>query len=327
MEPLLSGIVSVLIFIVIDGMLRKKFPQQGIVEVCRETLGSFGACLISIAFALFFAILTASVMRQFTENVITTVLPNTPILVVGAAFMVAVVYVAYCGLEGVARVAYMAMPVLVVGILALCLMTWNWWEPTLLFPFWGNGLVHIIWGAGYTTSIFVNVVLLCMVRGHAHNPRDVRKAGITSIVLSTVVLTVFLLAYHMVFAPDEASKLTAPMYSLARSIYFGRFVQRLESVFIFMWVSAAVVKMAVTTWAAAYFLGACFGWPTYRPAIPAIGLFCWSLSMVPSDVAVVYRVDEQVLWRWGWIFTLLLPMLIAIVGILRKPRRRPAEHA
>jgi spore germination protein KB len=321
MVPLLSAAISTAALLVVDALFRRTSSRRGLIEICRLWIGQWGTALIAVVLALYFLIITASIMRQFMENVITTVLPNTPIYIVGGLFVAAIVYVAYCGLEGIARIGYIALPVLVVGILALCLLTWKFWNTDLLFPFWGNGIGSIARSSLLGSSIFANVVLLSLIRSHMHDPREFRSVGLKSTLYSTVVLVLFLLVYHMIFTPDEAIKMTSPMYSMARIIHLGRFVQRLESVFIFMWVSAAVVKMAITLWAAAYCLAFAFDWPSYRPILPALGLLCLSGSLLPNDVALVLHLDDRFIWRWGWIVTFVLPIVLIWLGTLRRSKR------
>ncbi|MCL6516768.1 GerAB/ArcD/ProY family transporter, partial [Alicyclobacillus sp.] len=143
---------------------------------------------------------------------------------------------------------------------------------------------------------------------------------------TVIVLTAFTLCYHMVFAPEETTKLASPMYALARLIHIGHFVQRLESVFVFMWVSAAVVKLAITLWSAAYMLAAGFGWPTYRPLLPALCLLSLAISLLPHDVASAFDLHGEILMRWGWIIAFALPLVLLGVGAMRRRGGR-TRHA
>jgi spore germination protein KB len=327
MEPIISGVVSLILFLIVDKLFRARFTGMDIVDVSRLAFGRFGAVLIALVFALFFLLITANIMRQFAENVITTVLPNTPIVLVSTMFILAIGYVAHCGLEGVARISYIALPILVLGVGALCLMTMNWWNPSLLFPFWGTGIGSVTVGSLQSSSIFINVLLLCIIYPHAHDPKSFRKVGIISTLITIAILTAFVVCYHMVFSPIETTKLTSPMYSMARLIHIGRFVQRLESVFVFMWVSAAVVKMSVTLWASAYLLGSAFAWPTYRPILPALGLLCIALSLLPSDIATVFQIDHDYFLKWSWVLVFLVPVLILFAGMMRRRNRGGVDHA
>ncbi len=309
MEPVLSGVISLVVVLILDALFRRYFSNMGLVEVFRDRFGPVVTGALSVVIALYFLVITATIMREFSENVITTVLPNTPIYIVGGLFVCAVVYVAFCGLEAIARVSFLALPVFIVGIFALCLFTINQWKPALLLPFWGSGVPNIVWGTLDNTTIFSNIIVLCMIRIHTHDPKEFRTIGIKSTLYATFILALFLVVYHMVFMPQEANKLTSPMYSLARIIHIGRFFQRLESIFIFMWVSAAVAKMAITLWCAAYALSVGFNWPVLRPILPALGLLCFAGSLLPKDMAFVLDYLDVIVWKWTWLIEFALPIV------------------
>ncbi|MCL6517130.1 GerAB/ArcD/ProY family transporter, partial [Alicyclobacillus sp.] len=207
MEPVISGVLALVLFLLAEGLLRRFFPNQSIVEVVRGTLGHGVAALIGAVIAAYFILVTASIMREFMENVITSVLPTTPILVVGGLFILTVAYMVHTGLEGIARVSTMAWPVLALGVVALCLLTINYWHPEFLVPLWGAGPRQVLLGSVNSAAIFLNVLLLCVLYPHAHNPRDLRRVGVISTVQTVIVLTAFTLCYHMVFAPEETTKL------------------------------------------------------------------------------------------------------------------------
>jgi len=308
-------------------LLSANFPGMDIVEVSIEAFGKWVATIIAIIFAAYFLLDTAGVMRQFTENVISTVLPNTPILFVEFVFILAVGYITHCGLEGICRTAYFTLPILIVGTIGLCILTINWWHPLLLFPFWGTGINQILYGSFRYSSIFANVLLLCVIYPHAHNPKAFRAIGTTSILISTLLLVCFIVTYHMVFPATETGKSSFPLYQLARMVYLGRFIQRLESIFVFLWVTSAIVKMAVTLWGASYLLGKALNWPTSRPSVPILGLLSFAISMWAENVMDVLEFNDKYMLGWGWIIVFGLPLIIVISGAVihnfrpRKGRR------
>lgn len=328
MEPIGSGLMTLVLFLIVERLLFRYFPGMDIVEVAKETFGRIPAILIAVIIGLYFVAVTATIMRQFTENVATSVLPTTPITLIAFLFILAVGYISYHGIEAIARTSYFALPILIVGVLAICIFTANWWEPTRLLPFWGSGIPNVAMGSLRYSSIFANVLLLCVIYPHAHDPKSLRIVGVTSILLSTCLLAAFSAAYVMTFPAQEAAKISFPLYQLARMIYIGHFFQNLESVFIFMWVTAAVLNMATTLWGAAYLFNSAFGWPTYRPSIPALALLSLALSMVPKNVLEAEAWHERYVLSWGGIIVFGLPLVITVLSSIFKARKHGRlEHA
>ncbi|WP_436663854.1 GerAB/ArcD/ProY family transporter [Alicyclobacillus acidoterrestris] len=340
MEPIVSGALTLVLFYFVEWLMRKYYAQLDIVEVSKEVFGRVIAALLAMIFAAYFICTTAMVVREFTENVIMTVLPSTPILLVGAVFMGAVGYIAYAGLEGISRTAYIFLPILLIGLVGVCVATMNWWHPAMLLPCWGTGIPRVLTGSLEYSSVFSNVLLLTIIYKHAHNPRQMRRIGSVSITVSTLLLCLLIITYHMVFPAVESEQVSFALYRLARLIYLGPFFQRLESVFIFLWVTAATVKMAVTLWCSAYLLGKAFGWPTYRPGIPILALLSWSIAMWADSWVQVVDLDGRYLLRWGWTVVFVLPIVVLLMGVVgrafkgsrgepgeRRRRRRGITHA
>jgi spore germination protein KB len=323
MEPVLSGTLTLVLFLLVDTLVRRFFPGLDILEICKERFGQLIAVLVALIVAFYLLVVTVLVMREFMENTAMAVLPQTPLLLTGAILAASVGLIAHCGLEGIVRVSYFFLPVLIIGMLALCLLTSNWWTPDFLYPFWGRGFEHVVFGGLKYSSIFANVLLLCIIYPHAHDPKALRKVGVISIVLSTILLTGFILTYTLVFAVQEADKVAFPFYQLARMIYIGRFIQRFESIFIFLWVGAAVVKMSVLLWGTVYVLGSAFRWPVLKPAIPAVCLLALSLSLLPRNLMSVQQFQDMYVSTWGWTIVWGLPVLIVgLAAIMKRLRVR-----
>ncbi len=322
MEPLLAGALSLLLFLLAEGLLRRYLPGQDILEAGTAAFGQVGGVLVALVFAAYFVYVTGMIMREFEETVVTTVLPTTPIVVVGVVFVITVWYLAYNGLEAIARLSYLGLSLLIGGVLVLSLFTVNWWHPTLLFPLWGNGLRAVISGILPASSAFVNVLILVAIYPYVHNPTSLRRVGVNSMLIGTLLLCIFLLAYEMVFSIHQAQELTNPLYGLARQIRLGRFLQRFESVFIFMWVMAAVLKMSMTLWTSSFLLAKAFGWPLLRPILPAMAMISWSVSLLPSDLASVLNVSDRIRSNWSWVVIFALPLLVLSVAAWRSVHKK-----
>ena len=323
MIPLLSGLLALVVFLFVNWIIKRRFPNMDIVEIATSAFGSAVGSVVALVFSMYFLVYMATVMRLFMENVISTVLPNTPFFLVGALFTATAAYVAYLGFEPICRAAYLFLPVMLVGVPLLCLLTAHWWHADYLWPLWGRGLVPVFRGTLLSWSIYINVLFLVILYPHAKNPGMMGTMGVTSILAADAILTGFLLVYSMVFPPLEAQNISFPFYQLARLIYLGRFFQRLESLFIFLWVIMAVVRISILLWASVYLMSRAFQWPVSRPAIPATALLGFALSLIPPTILQMQSFSQNYLLPWGSLIVFGLPVLITVSAAVFK--RRPAN--
>ncbi|QQE79601.1 endospore germination permease [Alicyclobacillus sp. SO9] len=322
MIPLISGMIALLVFLFINRLIESNFPGMDIVDITETTMGSFVASVVSIVLSLYFLFSTAAVMRLFMEHVVATVLPDTPLLVVGLLFSVVVAYIAYLGIEAICRTAYLLLPVLFIGIVVLCLLTLNWWHPPFLLPLWGRGIPSIIRSSFLYSSIYINVLLLLIIYPHATDESKLGRIGVVSIVSADLLLTGFLLAYNMVFPAFEGQSISFPLYQMARVIYIGRFFQRMESLFIFLWVMIAVVRMSLTLWAFVHLMARGLRWPTYKPGIAAGALLAFMLSLVPTSALQAVTIAKTYLLEWGDVIVFGIPITVTVLASLLKTKSK-----
>lgn len=318
MISLISGVVALVIFALVNAGLKRSYPGHDLIDVARLTMGQGVGWFVSVVIGIYFLLVTAGVMRQFMEQIVSNVLQNTPLLIIGGLFTIAVSYIAQCGLEGICRTAYIILPILIGAMILLGFALMNWWQPAWLLPLWGSGPLPVLRGGLLYSSIFTNVLLISLIYPHAHEPEKLMRVGVWSIVITDCLLTGFIILFFMIYPAVEGAKIAFPFYELARMIYIGRFMQRLESVFIFLWVSVAVIRISMTLWASAYSFSRGFKWPTFRPGVPALALLAFALSLIPQSQVQVVELTDRYLVVWGNLIVFGIPLFIVLVGLLTR---------
>lgn len=315
MVPLLSAMIAASVFWVVQ-LCMLRFSQTGLITVLWERVSPVAGMVVALAGATFFLVQTALVMREFTETVVTTVLPSTPAAVVTILFLVVVMNYAYKGIEGMTRVAILLSVVMLGGLALLLILPLTWFDPSLLSPVMGKGVGPIVLSALTNTSMFIPPFVLSILQPSVRNQKHVLRIGLVSSLLTGAIISVVLIVFIGTFAVAVTGKIPFPMYQLARLIYVGRFVQRLESLFVFLWSAAAVIKMGLGLWLTAYLYARAFKMPLYRPLVVPFGLILFVVSFLPPDFTTVMNLSGQVLERYGWIVTMALPLLAALIAVV-----------
>lgn len=310
--PLISGLVVLAGFFVIHLSMRS-FSQESFLDVVKRLLSSYVSVPLGLIFMIVFFVQTALVMREFTETVVTTVLPRSPAPVIALLFLAVVYYYAYMGLEGLTRMAILLAGVLFIGLLLLLILPFTWFDFHLLQPVWGRGLGNILHYGATNSSMFMNVLLLMILYPAVRNQQQFMRVGVISITLTAVIMSSVLVVFLITFPEAPNGQVPFPMYQLARLIYVGRFFQRMEAIFVFLWTAAAVLKMGLGLWMTAFLFASVFRMPIYRPILPAIAGLLFIVSFLPPDFPTVQAISERLFEPFGWIFVLAMPVIIALV--------------
>ncbi|MFC4767638.1 GerAB/ArcD/ProY family transporter [Effusibacillus consociatus] len=323
MIPLISMLFSLVVWGIMGPVLARR-REGNLVSLSRRYVGGWWAGIVSLLVVIFLLLYTASTMRLFTETVITTVLPKSPISFVAVPFLLAVVYYAYMGVEGLSRVAWFLTPWLLIGLVALLALNGNWVNPEYMFPFWGNGIVNLLIDGASFTGMFINILFLAILASLLRNPKDSVRIGIWNIVVVGIAYALVTLVFIMVFSPEAATRSPFPMYQLGRLIYAGRFIQRLEAAFVFIWVAMALIKLSLSIWISSYLIAAASGMPVYRPLVFPIALIVYSLSFAVGSFPEMLEWNNLLLRR-SWTVVIGLPLL-TLVWVRFKNRKGETDH-
>ncbi len=319
--PLVSGTLVTIAFLIVHFCL-KRFPGENLLQVISRLFGRFTALPIALVFALLLLAQTALVTREFTETVVTTVLPATPSAVIAFTFLLAAFYYAYKGLEGLSRTALLFSYFSLVGVALLLILPLSWFDVRLLLPIWGRGVGNTLWFGAINSSLFFNVLFLSILYPTLRNRNHFLYVGVISTIVTAVIFSMVLVVFLGTFASAVSGKVPFPMYQLARVIYVGRFVQRLEAIFVFLWTAAAVIKMGFGLWMVAYLYALGFGMPLYRPLLAPVTLQLYVLSFLPPDFPAVLALSASVFEPYGWLVGVALPVLLAVAAVLWDWRRK-----
>jgi len=323
MIPLVSTFFLLVVFVAVWKFM-PIVHDKGIVEMGNDAFGSLIGGILSLSYTGLFAWKAASVSRQFTETIVTTVLPRTPVSIITLCVMAVAAYFAYVGLEGLSRMSLIAGTCVFVSIIVLVALASPWGRGEFLFPLWGNGISSILRGSVMGTSAFFNLLLLLIVYPalQQHKRGTVRWTGFWALAITGIIFTGVELVFVMVFPNNASNKTPFPLYQLSRLIYFGRFFQRLESLFIFFWVASAVLKLSISIWAASYTFAQTFRMPVYRPIVAPMTLIVYSLGFMAPDFMTALRWDTNFIERYGWIIVVVIPSIVLVVDYFRTRKRR-----
>ena len=315
---LLSCLTSIGFWRVIASLLAR-FPGRSLLEISELVLGrplGFGLNIIIILYTL---LGSSMLMRQFADTVILTALPNTPISALSALFLVTIFVAAYLGLEALSRSAFIALPFLIGSTLAVLIPLYPFWDMKELYPILGTGAWPVLKYSFLNTSAFGEVLILAFLAPYfSFGPDGIKRAGTIAIVVTAVFFILITVVYIMVMPMPGAMENLAPFFQLSRSIYLGRYYQRLESFFILFWTFTAFMRLAIGYVVTALIIQQALKLPYYRPLLPALAVLIFSLALTFPDALTTISIEKEYRLLYGWIFTFILPCGVWAAAYLLK---------
>lgn len=300
--------------------LLRRFPNQSFMEIYDTVLGKVPGSIVSLIFSAFLMFVAAINLREFTEVMKVFVLPESPPSFIIIVFLICVVVLSFQGLETMARFAKFMIYILGAGIVLVIVLSITNFEISNVFPILGYGLDKTIKVGLLRSSIYGEVVLVGVMASSLHGPREIKRIGNSTILISCIIISIVLLAFILVFPYTTAPELVSPMYTMASYINLGEFLQRLDPIFVFLWNFGSFIEVSLVFYCAMLIYAHVFRINDKRPLIFPMAVILFCLTLIPDGISEVEAGGVQFTRTWGWIFYYLPPMITLFVASIRKKR-------
>lgn len=318
MIPCVNGLISGLVFFLLLYVMRR-IPGD-LLDISRKLLGSTLAKVIGLIYFAQFYIESALLLREFAENTLLTALPYLEFSVAILFYSLVAAVILYLGIEPLARATYIVMPVIVFAVLFVVVFLYPKFIVLQLAPWQGPGLGAVFVNGAWVSGFNFGLLLLPILARSLHNVTTIHYAALYGFGLSVVMRVVMVLGFTLVFGSGTGREKMLPFFEMTRAVYVSRYLQRIESLFILLWVVAGVIAIAVTFYVSIYIITRLFDLPAYKPLIfPAI-LSAAELAMLPPDITSVLLLHAKLVTTWYNVGSLGVPLLIFVAFFVRRRR-------
>ncbi|SDF30022.1 GerAB/ArcD/ProY family transporter [Sporolituus thermophilus] len=321
--PLASGIGAfagcwLLVFVL------SRLPGYDLVGAAYHLLGRAGGFLVGLFYVGYFFLDAVLLLRQFAENTLLTALPLLEFSIAVAVYALVAGVLVYIGVEGIARTTYLLMPLGSVPLLVVLALLFPFYNVYHLLPWQGTGLGAVmppaLIGAGYNSGVLALFILAKALQ----DLRTVKAATLYGLGASIALKALCTFIFTLVFGYTTGREKMLPFYEMARLVYLGRYVQRIEALFILLWVMYGILAIAANLFMGLYLVARLFGLPAIRPLIPVAALTVAFLAMIPQDITDTVTLDTVFIQTYAAAAIYAVPGLL-LAASWRKDRRKGAK--
>ncbi len=252
-----------------------------------------------------------TVVRIFPESVKIVLLQDTDTDIILAIFILTVFIGAKLGLESIAKINYIFLPICGILMLAFVLFLIPFYKMDNVFPILGKGTENIFIEGISGLSIFSDILVLNILLAYSKNISEAKKAGSRAIVISGAVGVVITAAYAMVYPHPVSEEFILPVYQLTRIMHLGSFFNRFEAIFQFIW------SILMFLYGAVYLYILCFVWQItfslkyIKPLLFPVAVLISSIAILPNSIMEA-DVLEGIFESITYPIAFLLPIVVAL---------------
>ncbi|MGI6643775.1 MAG: GerAB/ArcD/ProY family transporter [Bacillota bacterium] len=258
--------------------------NMAFVPAVRRTLGRLLGDLIVTVLLTSFIFATAMNARLFAGGAVVGLLPQFPIEVLLVLTLGASAYTAWLGLEHVAKAAIFFFWPTIISIVGLIIASSKALDARNVLPVFGLGVSKVIVEGFRAVGLWGLVPVFAFLKSYVSDERALGKGACKGLLFASLGLTLTVLTILMFFPYPASTRLAHPVGTLARAVYAGRFLQRLEAAFTFTWFFASAVQISFSYMYVLIVLSQLANAHTYRPFMPGLISLFFGLAVLPTDI-------------------------------------------
>lgn len=321
----IMGIIIIMISIILLASVFKQYPGD-LMAMAEYFLGKIAAKIICLYYIVMFWLFSVFWIREFAENTLLTALPDINFHVAVIWYGLGAAVIIYAGIEAICRATYLLVPFIAAGLIVGLLLLYPYYELNYLFPWQGYGLEELAVQSIALTGAQAGAMILAVLIPSFQNAPMVKTAAVFGLGSSVVLRTLATMAFIMIFGAKIGAEKTLPFYEMSRLVNLSRYIQRIESLFIILWVIVGILAIALSLFAGLYLLARLTDLPTIRPLIPAVTFAIMQFATLPTDIITLTVIEMNVYTYYNIIGAALIPLLIFAAYLIKGRRKTQCTH-
>jgi len=239
------GIIG-LIFVLLLNYLFQKFPNYDIIDISEFLGGKLLKILMGIVFVCVFFFAAYISLSDFVNMIKTVYFDNSPLIFILLFFMIGIVVSNLVGFKSIVRTICLVVPITLASILLALFAVHDSFTLDKFTPFFGyNFQTTFINGLLNTFSLYI-ITYYYFLLPLLKNNSDFKKITTISYGISWLLLFLTIISILTTFPITTDTEPLNALYLLSRKIELGNFLQRLDALFILLWMVSVFCYLALS---------------------------------------------------------------------------------
>lgn len=239
------GVIGLILVLLINRLFQK-FPNSDIIDLSEFLGGKIFKIIMGIIFVVFFFLVSYITLSDFANMIKTIYFTNSPLIFILLFFMIGIIVANLAGFKATIRTICLVVPFTLISILLPLFSVHNEFQISKFSPFLGyNFQTTFIDGLLNIFSIYI-ITYYYFLMPLLKDSFSFKKVTILSYIISWGLLFLTVVSILSIFPITNDSEPLNSLYLLSRRIELGNFLQRLDAVFVLLWITSIFCYLSVT---------------------------------------------------------------------------------
>ncbi len=316
----LMGVFSALLSLVLIVKVCKKYPDLTIYEITERLAGKWMAIIFTIGFVIYTFFIAALSIRIFSEITSLFLLTHTPVIVIMSIYMLFVVYAIKGGAQYIGRFNEFIFIFLILSIL-LMLPSLSEGYYTNIFPIGEAGAKKILKAFMKTAFSYASVEVTFVYYSMVTEKDKILKYGTAAMCITAFIYTLVTAICIVVFGASMLQKIIWPPILLYKIVDVP-IIERLDLLFLLLWIALAVRPAINFSFASAYSILQILGLKENRFPLVCIisGVCIFFIAIIPQNINQVFRIATYSGYGF-FVIGIGYPIILLTVSIFKREVR------
>ncbi|WP_416435141.1 GerAB/ArcD/ProY family transporter [Priestia megaterium] len=303
--------------------LFRQYPNLLLTGYIREIFGKYLGWIIGLLYCLFFIYICERNVREFGDLLISSTLPETPLVAVNISLILVMCYVIHLGVEVVGRTSEVFMV-----ILLLLGVTGNFFilisgdvDFQRIRPFLEHG-----WKPIFTTAFpnliifpFGEMIAFTMLLPYLNRPQFAKRIWLIALISSGLILVWTALLNMSVLGVDVMKRSTFPTLKAIGKVSLFNFIERMDAIVVFTLLITVFFKAAIYLYGAVIGIADLFKLDNYQHILFPIGAIIIFHSMMNASnyPELVEEWMDFGSYYIGIPLLMIIPLIMLLVSMIR----------
>lgn len=311
-----------LIFIILVCKLMKPFVNFDILDISEFLGGKLLKIVVAFLYIILFLSSSGICLRYFVNSLHIIYFNSISLVFLILLFIIPIVIASRSGLKAISGTNLILIPVAVISIIVLLFTASKDFTWQRLFPVLGYG-ARETFIAGMTNIFAFNVIsYLYFFKPFVKNESNFKKISIIAVIICGIYLLVSITSLLMSFSFITETDETLSLYNLTRLINFGRFFQRVDAIFIFLWVLTVLSFLSLNVFIIAHIIKKSINAKVSSELIYPTSALLFVVALSFKDIATIKFINRYIDKIYNCILIFIISLLILLFAYIKKKKRQ-----
>ena len=312
-------VVCTLIALLISRLF-KKFGNVDIIDVSEYLGGKVFKNIVGLIFIFYFIVSSSILLRNFCEALGLVYFQMTPVIFIILLFVIGSCISNRLGFNISLKVNLIILPIALISILIIFMANFKNFDIQKIFPILGGGFNNTFLTGLLNLSAFEGILYLYFIPPYLKEPEKYKKISIISTIITGLYLILCVSIILFIFPSFFTTNEIMPLYSAARYISFGNFLQRLESIFMLVWILAFTSYLTIACKFSVSIFKKMTNIKNTKEIINIFGLLILAISMFPKNLAVSTFLETKIYSYFSIVIIFIFAIAILVLANLKKKK-------